>query len=71
MKEWARPLAFTVALYTGLIWGYVVLRILTLNDAACWSTQFIDGIPVTFWQLGIVAFIASAAGLYYTLKLTE
>lgn len=54
-----KALYLVFSLYFGLLWVYVCARTLTINDPGCWSTNFIDGIPVTFWQLGIVAVIIS------------
>jgi hypothetical protein len=44
---------------------------LAINDQGCWTSEFIDHIPVTFWQLGIVAFITSGASMFGFLSLKE
>ena len=66
-----RAFLITVSAYSLLMWLYVIVRILAINDQGCWTSEFIDHIPVTFWQLGIVAFITSGASMFGFLSLKE
>ncbi len=51
----------TVWLYSAILFAYVVARIV-INRASPWDL-FIDGIPVTFWHLGLVAYVVSAGAM--------
>ena len=55
-------LFLTGCVYSFLVWAYVVVRLLVFN-IQIWDA-FIDGIPITFWQLGIIAFIGSAVCMF-------
>jgi hypothetical protein len=46
-----------LALWSFLAWLYVILRILLNGSDAWWTEEFISGIPISFWMLGIGAFI--------------
>lgn len=50
---------FTTGLYSLLIWAYVVARVV-LNDINL-ANPFIDGINVSFWELGVTAFAVGIA----------
>ena len=59
-----KALCLTISLYSGLLWGYIATRIIALSDPSCWASNFIDEIPITFWQLGIVAFLVSGVTFF-------
>ncbi len=59
MPRFLRGLLLTISLYNLLIWGYIVARII-LNDVNPFD-PFIDGIPISFYVLGIVSFVLSFA----------
>lgn len=48
--------------YSFLIWGYVVARLLIFR-IQIWE-PFIYDVPITFWQLAIAAFVASAVCMF-------
>jgi len=48
----------TGCVYSFLIWLYVVIRLLAFR-IQIWE-RFIYDVPITFWQLAIGAFVASA-----------
>jgi hypothetical protein len=58
-----------VSLYSLLLWGYVCARIL-ISDVDLGS-PFINGIPITFWQLGLAAFITSFAAMLAYIVIRE
>lgn len=53
MKQW-RALWAAMALWAFLGWMYIIMRILGGIDPL---DEFIAGIPVTFWVLGIGAYV--------------
>jgi len=48
---------YITGIYFLLIWLYIVVRIVVSKVQM--NNEFIDGIPVNFWQLGIICFSAS------------
>ena len=48
----------TIKWYCLAVWAYCAVRIFT--GGFDWSERFIWNVPVTFWELAIVAFVASA-----------
>ena len=64
-----RAACLTVCVYGLLIWLYVVLRLLLFRISI--FERFIWDIPVSFWQLAIVSFIASAIGFYGYFRLND
>ena len=66
-----RAFLITVSAYSLLMWLYIAARIIVFYDPSCWRSEFIDGIPITFWQLGIVTFITSGASMFGFLSLKE
>ena len=59
-----RAFLITVSAYSLLMWLYIAARIIVFYDPSCWRSEFIDGIPITFWQLGIVAFLVSGVTFF-------
>jgi hypothetical protein len=64
-----RALMATLALGGVLVWGYCVLRIVT--GGFPFSDEFIIGIPVTFLDLSILAFVTFLAAFFCYLVLEE
>jgi hypothetical protein len=62
-----KALFLTFWVYSTLIWLYCVARII-INNVEPWDL-FINGIPITFWELGSVAFLVSAVCFYAYLYL--
>lgn len=57
MKSFVKAyVSFLTCIYCLLVWLYVVARILLGVSP---GDMFIDGIPVAFWHLGLIAFVAS------------
>jgi hypothetical protein len=67
-RKIVRSSAFVVWLYSTLIWAYVCARIIVSEVE---FTPFIDGIDISFWQLGILTFIISAISLWIYLILKD
>lgn len=65
LRKALRPVAWTVAAYALLIWGYCCLRMIT--SPSCEGMPFIDGIPVNMWETALGAFLVSAGGFWYAL----
>ena len=63
-----RALFLTSWIYTTLVWLYCVARII-INEIDP-GDPFIIGIPITFWELGIVAFVISAISCFFYLVRT-
>jgi len=55
-------LFLTACVYSFLIWAYIVIRIWSGNFNM--SERFIYDIAISFWQLAIGAFIASAVSCF-------
>ena len=55
MRRW-QALWASVALWAFLCWVYVVSRLLMYPEIA-FNEPFIEGIPITFWAMGIVSFL--------------
>ena len=64
MNSLIRPTLLIIGIYSLLLWAYVILRILAINDPGVWAAEFIGGIPISFWQLGAVAFVTSAGAMW-------
>lgn len=60
----ARAALLTIAVYSFLLWAYLVLRIV-VNHAA-FDSAFIDAfLPwFTFYRLGIISFVLSASAFF-------
>lgn len=62
MRSW-RALWASLAIWAFLGWCYVILRILLNGSDAWWTEEFIMGIPVSFYMIGIgwyiIGFIAT------------
>jgi len=56
MKNW-RAIWAALALWAFFGWMYVILRILCNGNDAWWTEEFIAGIPISFWMIGIGFFI--------------
>ena len=56
-----RPTLFIIGIYSLLLWAYVILRILAINDPGVWAAEFIGGIPISFWLLGAVFLCTTGA----------
>jgi len=56
MKQW-RALWAAMALWAFFGWIYVVLRILLNGSDAWWTEEFIMGIPISFYMIGIGAYV--------------
>jgi len=66
MKGW-RAVWTALALWAFFGWLYVVVRIIWFTNAA-FSEPFIDGIPISFWMLGIGFFILGFIGTVGALR---
>ena len=60
MRHW-RALWAALAISAFFGWIYVITRLLMYPDTA-FSEPFIDGIPVSFWAMGIGFFVLGFLG---------
>lgn len=65
-----RAAAFTIALGSCLVWLYCVGRIYTAGNIQFFD-PFIDGLPGTFLEISIGAFIVFLASMFSYLVLEE
>lgn len=56
MRSW-RALWASLAIWAFLGWTYVILRILLNGSDAWWTEEFIMGIPISFYMIGIGAYV--------------
>jgi hypothetical protein len=66
-----RAAAATIAAGSFLIWLYCVLRIFLAFAPIYFDDLFIEGIPVTFLEISIGAFIVFLASMFSYLVLEE
>ena len=57
-----RAIAAGLAIWCFAGWLYVILRILLNGSDAWWTEEFIMGIPVSFWMIGIGFFVLGFLG---------
>jgi hypothetical protein len=69
VRKILRSSALVVWLYSLLIWVYICARIIV--SRVNMSSEFIDGIGISFWHLGILVFVISAISLWAFLILKE
>lgn len=69
IRKIIRSSALVVWLYSLLIWAYVCARI--IFSRVNMSSDFIDGISISFWHLGILVFVISAISLWVFLILKD
>lgn len=59
-KELIKSVASTLRLAGLLTWIYVCVRVIA--NGVSWNALFIDGIPITFFQVAIISFIVCIIG---------
>lgn len=57
-----RAIAAALGIWCAFGWLYVITRILANGSDAWWTEEFIYGIPISFWMLGIGFFILGFIG---------
>ena len=67
LSRFTRALMWATSVYSLLLWAYIVLRIVFSRIDV--HDPFIDGIPISFWVLGLIAFVVSFSSTVIYLSL--